>query len=284
MNQSLELNTFGLYIWLLSNLFKFPPVPDESMVKAFLGVFPKFLLMSQEDILSDTLRCLFHITAQGAHLPEVFSTLMISRIISLSLHDSTKIKARAAQVLSNLSLGDEVYTRFLIDNKLLDSLAVLVENDQSGVISDALLIISNVAMEKNTANTILNLPLFKNVIKSIEHRDRNVRAEALIAAKHLVKFAGNPNFPFQKELLENLISVIQMSDPDSILCALEVADVIFSLAVSFSSTNSLALFYDLGGIESIERLNSHPNLKIYESAAGIYKNYFEEPLAGINSS
>jgi len=275
-NRSLELNNLSLFVWLISNLFKFSPVPDESMVKSFLDILPKFLMMNQEMVLVDTLRCLFYLTIEGARLAEVFSTSMVSRIIHLCVHDSHLIREKALKVVANLSYSDEVYTRYLIDNKLLDYLAMLLDSEKSKIVQDALLIISNVAANKAYSVVVTGMQLFKVVMKKVASHDREIRNEALIAVRVCLQSRESVVGVIEKDLIDDIVAIIRFSDPETIFNALELLETILKLAAKEGLPAALNVFYESGGVEALDRLQSHPNEKIYNKALEIYHEFIED--------
>ena len=274
ISQNIELGTLGTMIWLLSNLLKFRPLPQGNIVKEFLSLLPKLLPLPYEDILVDTLRALGFITYSGENLTLVFSTMLVGRIVTFLEHDSYKIKLSALIVISNLSTGDATYMQALLDFNLINYLFQTLCIDKRNLIKESLFVLNNIVTGPWThAQKIITHKDFNHIISCLEHMDKEIRTEALYFITLLVKTHNYEFKPEELYLIEKLLNLIEYGDPEAILTVLEILERIFEIAKKNQCDDVLKKFDELGGIERLERLQSHPNGTIYQKAYGIMCNY-----------
>ena len=272
-NTQLDLVHLGLYVWLISNLLKFKPYPSSSVVKDFLNILPKLLLQSNEEILIDTLRSIFYITTEDSYISDIFNTCMISRIVFLSKHDSKKIKENALQTLCNLSTGDEVQVQYLLDNKIIEVLTETIQSEKNHLVKDSIFILTNiVGQSERFSSLLITQNVFFLVVNQLKSLDREVRTEALIFIKLCLEHAKGIQRVINQELISSLIGAMQSNDQEGIIGVFKVLKLVFS--VEDQGLAAAREFFDLGGVQVLEKLQGHPNIDIYNGSLFLLDEYF----------
>lgn len=275
ITQNIELNDLSIMIWLLSNLFKFKPQPSGNLIQEFVRLLPRLLILSHEAILIDTLRSLTYITALGEHLTTIFNTGFIGRIVMLLIHDSHKVKHCALNLVSNLSNGDELQIKTLLDNNVVDHLFKVLLVNKTNLKKDALFAISNIVLGPwEHVHSVTGHKEFKEVVSCIEHMDRDVRVEALFVLDNASNHLNYVLSFVEADVLEKLLNIFTYGDPEIILKSLGIVEKIFYSAKENNCQQVFTKFEELGGTEKMERLQSHPNPQIYEKVFRIIHQYF----------
>ena len=269
-SQSIDLSNLGIMVWLLSNLFKFRPLPSNYLMKEFIQLLPKLLPMSHEGILMDTLRTLSYITVSPEHIQAVLNTGFVGRIITLLAHESHKVKQCALNLVSNLSGGDQVQTQSLLENNLVPFLYSALAVNKTNVKRDVLFVMSNIVMGPwEHKLMILSHKEFKEVVGCVEHMDREVRIEALYVLKCS---CSDPKFllPFvEAGAMERLLNALEYGDSDIILMALDVIEKMLGSEQRMEYPNVIVKFNELAGFDRLARLQSHPNSLVYDRCSKV---------------
>lgn len=274
-SQRMDLSILDTMVWLLSNIFKYKPIPGGMcLIRDFMKLLGNLLPLSHEEILSDTLRGLANITKQGEYLQEVFNTGFVPRIINLLQHDSIKVISNTLDVLCNLSAGDDVYTKLLLDSKIAESLIPLMTSEKQYIKRNSLFVLSNIVSCPSIAQIVTLHPVFKLAMNNLIESDREIRIEALYVLANATKHTMNPLSFVDQDVFRKLLELLNYSDPEGINLVLIVFMGIFRCARENNAMDVIMKFEELGGIEQLRRLEAHPNVDIYNKVVEINNELF----------
>ncbi|OMJ94118.1 hypothetical protein SteCoe_2750 [Stentor coeruleus] len=263
-SQRMDLNILDTMVWLLSNIFKYKPIPGGmGLIRDFMKLLGNLLPLSHEEILNDTLRGLSNITKQGEYLQEVFNTGFVPRIINLLQHDSIKVISSSLDVICNLSAGDDVYSKLLLDSKIAENLIPFMTSEKPYIKRHSLFILSNIVSCTSAIQTVTSHPIFKLAMNNLIESDREIRIEALYVLANATKYTMNPLIFIDQDVFCKLLELLNYSDPEGIHLVLCVLMRIFKCARENNAMDVVMKFEELGGVEQLRRLEAHPNVDIY---------------------
>jgi Atypical Arm repeat/Importin beta binding domain/Armadillo/beta-catenin-like repeat len=272
--KNIDMSSLSKMVWLLSNLLKYKPYPPGNLQKEFIELLKNLLSLPYEEILLDTLRSIAYITSKGENITEIVNTRFVPRIISLLEHESLKIKLSALEILGNLSGGDDSQINQFIEWNLIEYVYKALTIEKGSIKASSLFILSNVTTGPwDHVSKVTSHKSFKEVVRCLDELDKNIRQEALYVISNATKHYSNALTFIEPGLLEKLLNILVYGDSEMILLALNSIENIFKCAKEHNYQEVLPKFDELGGIEKLEKLQSHPNMSIYEKAHKLLNDY-----------
>jgi hypothetical protein len=183
--------------------------------------------------------------------------------------------------VGNMTTGDDEQTQKLIDAGLLDKLKVLITQGKKFARKDALWCLSNItAGNRAQCLSVLRHSLLLDLVLAMKDCDLELRKEAMWALANLVTSIAYEEVKELVEMgvLETINESLQYKDPGLLLVALEAVSNILEAEtkdqVGASRLEFRQRFEDIGGLNTVETLQSHPNFSVYEHTAAVLTRYF----------
>jgi len=208
-------------------------------------------------------------------IQKVLDLGVLSKIISL-LELSTYLKY-CLRIIGNITNGNDNQMNQLLNFPLITMLFEKIQSATPTVKQNILWILSNIAAGTlaQKEQIIIHKELIKVVVQCCSTDSEKVKKEAGYILSNLA-FQSNEiiiSTLSQLGTLEALISLLLEQNPIIIIVALE--GIKHFLSVSNNDNNYVDKVESLGGLDKIEALQSHPNVKVYEASLEILETYYE---------
>jgi len=283
--KTMEYGVMTNSMWVLSNLVRGHPGPSNNLVREVLGVVPKVINLDYEETLAETLWLLANASEGDTNrIQLVLNTGTVQRVISLLMHSNNRIKTGALRTIGNICTGDEVQTQTIIDNGGLDKIeAVLSVGAKRVIKKEALWTLSNIAAgSAKQSYTVVSHSVFRFVKEGCSEVDYEVRKEALFVIANAT-FTGKEETirkGLEKGILKLLVENLENDDSRLLTITLETIKNVLKankehVLLTNQAVDKVSIEFDeLGGLNFLERLQSHPNQTVYDLSVEIITNYF----------
>ncbi|CAG9334141.1 unnamed protein product [Blepharisma stoltei] len=276
-----NFNGSSFVIWTLSNLSKGKPMPEEHIILDLLKIFPRAIETDNEDILVDACWILSNITDGEKYIDKVSDIGIIPKLIDLLAHPSQDVQGFASRVIGNIIVNSDKYTRTLLNLGILDNLGALLYHPRRSLKKEALLSLGNFLFGNDEqVELVISHPCMKNIVRFLLDADQNIRYEALWAIGNATH-TSNRNIikKLEKyEVLKSLVENLKDKHPKTLVVALKAIDCILEAGTQTSADTGINMlaykFQELGGVDMLEFLQSHPNVTIYNIAVHIMMKYY----------
>lgn len=270
--------------WFLSNLCRGLPPPPDHLVDLILPMLPVSLEHESRNIVADSCWILSYVT-EGKGEQGIEKVMGLGVEMTLIRHMGSKdplVQIPALRTLGNILTGNDSQAQYLLNLGIIDHLSGLMYSHNREIRKEVLWCFSNIAAGAVEQVCLLSEhPCMSSIISSISDPDNEVKREALWTL-------ANMGHIRKRSLLEKLLSlramealVLALDLPDAalLLVAMEGIARLLKSAVTFqdkaAETNDVAvLFENLEGTAKLERLQSHPSMKVYEKAVEIIGEFF----------
>lgn len=268
--------------WLLSQFFR-GPLPADALVEPAIALSPYLLSSSHSGIVSNCCWMLTYMTDQGTAkwLDQVMTLGIAPRLIDLTQSHKDNERIPALRTIGNVLFGEDKYVQTLLNLGLLDKLMIMVTNRKREIRKEAIWCCSNIAGgSKDQEKAVILHSGFSLLVTNMTDSDPEIRKEAVFCVANLAKSPDSESLSrlLAYNVLEALVQVLRIPEPDTLLVALEAISRILRAAGVSSATkaaNEVSLrFEEMSGISLLESLQRHHNLFIYEKAVEMLNEFF----------
>lgn len=184
-----------------------------------------------------------------------------------------------------LSTSDPSNTDLILFHGLLDSLGRLINTSLSFKNLKTLLwCLSNItAGTKNQIMEVLrNETIVQRVFVLMDYSNREIVREALYVLTNLIYSCEDSSailsvvYFEEFQLFRVFVKVLKVMDVGVIMEILSCLDILFKLDKELKLSGSQQMAYkfeELGGVEVLDELQKHPNLKVYEAVEKLIKDH-----------
>lgn len=168
---------------------------------------------------------------------------------------------------------------------ILDKLFQLLFTSSTQMIKEALWVISNItAGPANHVDSVVKSDLFERICVLTESKNLEIRKEALFVLCNGITGAdvvvvGEIYQKTQGRLIKILIDATNVIEKKLTMTLLDSIEAVLKLdewlGTRGTDKSICLLFEHMNGIEALEELQKHPDIKIYQRAAEILKSFFE---------
>lgn len=280
--------------WAFSNLFRGKPAPALAAVTPALPVMSTLLGNEDSEVVVDVLWAVTYFTDSGEdRITSILGTDIVPKVISyLSCQDPTK-QMPALRAVGNILTGSNEQTQAVLNMGALQPLFNLVNSSKRTLRKEACWAISNIA-----AGTPEQIQLLL-ANKGMSNLYSILLGKSIPGNANSGNSGGEANFDLKKEIawifanISSCCSEQQLKSMDpkiliSALCAnLKIKEAklialsllgikrILDLFNDSNNENVVADYIEeIGGVETIEDLQSHTKYEVYQTASDIIAQYF----------
>lgn len=270
--------------WAVSNLCRGKPAPKYDLVKKSIVTLVKVIKTSHDtELLADCCWAISHLS-DGAKekIQHVIESGAVQRLIELANHDFPSVQLPALRACGNIATGTNEQTQFVIDSGILSVAGSLLISPRPNIKKEAVWIVSNISAGTiEQLQMLVEAEVYPRISQILVDSEYDIKKEALWAVCNFVA-AARPEQVFyvvSSGCLLALCSCLNCEDSSFLVVALEGLRHILKNGQEHYVVNDSNLFADqvneCGGLEKLEKLQSHPNSKVYEKAYNLITTYFE---------
>ena len=272
--------------WTLSNLVRGKPAPNFTRIKKCLGVLYRLLNLDDEDVLGDACWALSYLTDGEDHkLQAVIEEGLVPRLIDLLYLDNTSVLTPALRTVGNLVTGTQYQTQAVIDLGGLEAIEHIMDTQTNrNMLKECVWALSNVtAGTTPQIDAIMNGEFLSRLIALCSEGEFEIRKEAAWAVTNAISGGTSEQIirMVQAGCLKVIVEFLSNKDTKLLIICLEAVEKIMGVGDTLANaktnqTNPYALEMESnGGLEAIEELQNHSQLKIHEIASKLLEEYFE---------
>jgi len=295
LQESVPVSLVRNTAWTLSNMYRGKPSPPLELVQPGMPLLKILLTHPDDEVVVDTIWAVSYATECNAIDKPTPSTQMPSvdaRIDAVAMAGILPevYKFLSAQELSkalpavrtfgNILTGSSQYTDLVLQMNILPPFLGVLKRKNRIIRKEVLWALSNVAAGTSQhVQALIDAGVIDTAYSVIKDSEYDLQKEA----GWLVSNAAVCATPEQVHdmvtnhfLLESLALVLQMTDVSLLKMALSSLETVLQTGSAMGDPNPYVVKLDSMNIaDTLDKLQQHKNSKIYESAFGIAKDFFE---------
>eukprot|EP00727_Mastigamoeba_balamuthi_P011092 m51a1_g6605 putative protein (538) ;mRNA; f:8864-10990 len=292
--QASQRKLLGNCVWALSNMFRFKPVPDASVVAAAAPVLGLVLRdTTDNEILIDAAWGLSYMTADGNdRVSAICRSGLLPSVLSLLRMDAS-IAMPALRTVGNVLASTHEMTQMMLDVGVLEYLCVLTARSaRRHLRKEACWAVSNIAAGTHThIDCLLRSNILPSIVDGMRNGDYDVRKEASWVVANLA-CGGRPDqikaVVEEPGAVAGLCEMLIAHDVKLTKAILDALKTILRAGVQLgskmgTSENPYAnVVEECGGLDKLEELQNHENSTIYEKSVELLEEFFDAAEASEN--
>lgn len=266
--------------WTLSNLCRGKPLPAFTLVSHSIPVLANLLYCNDDDVLVDaTWAISFLSDGPNERIDAIIQSGVVKRLAELLLHPSAQIAALRA--IGNIATGNDSQTQTLLNTNMLSSIPHLLSHQKKSVRKEACWTISNItAGNRAQIKQVIDHGIIPPLVNLLNQDDFDVKKEAIWALSNATSGGSEEQIDYlvQKGCIASFCAQLSCKDAKMISVALEGLQNILQRGahLTAASENPYAIkVEECGGLDSLEKLQEHPNRDIYEKAVRLLEDFFD---------
>jgi hypothetical protein len=252
-------------VWCAANLCKGKPPASEYVRQIIRNTVVGLLKEKDLEIVKYAVEAVFY-CAQITENEEKERELL-ERLCELTDCGEKGVEFLAVKTINNLVICEENTADFILEKGMLDKISEFLDEGMHNKSSEALLLLSNLCAEKleNTEGVIRH-KAFGQALECIG--DEYLTSDALWVVYNLSKKDEAQDLLVEKGTIQAVIRALAMRNPEFPSLALEILDLLLE------KPENREIFESSNGLEALERLQCHPNLKVHQLAADLLAKHF----------
>ena len=279
--------------WFITNMLKFQIFEYTAIFEKCVEILLLFIKTEDEEIINDCLWGLSYASeTDNINLVDfLIKERLCEYLYNLSIISRENIILPIIRITGNLSSNEDAKVDKLIDQGCIKFLGKNVFHKNHQIRKESLWAISNIIGNDSQINKIFTANLIPNIFYSVRDPDYEVMTEAIWVIGNLINTSN----------LENCVKLIDANVLDPILYLLSNYMDSYTLILTLNTIEKLLehgkyarhvheynpfvkLFVEKGGLESIEKLQSHKNEKIYALVSNLIDNYFSDFIKNMETN
>ena len=185
--------------------------------------------------------------------------------------------------LVSLVAGNDQQTQHAMECKALDALVPLLDHEKKNVRKEACWTLSNIAA--GTFKQVENLvhfvssdgvPVIRKIVKLACEGEWEVRKEAAWILANICTVGNITNIQalVDNSALTAIVRLLPVEDIKIVMVALEALEAVLRKSLEAGQRWDL-IIEEIGGQDSLEKLQDHDSDEVYQKSMGILKRYFD---------
>jgi len=155
LEQTSDVKSLRIYVWALSNCWKWKPRPKWNLVSQSLIKLKEMIHHSDDEVLWQACTALHYLSENRVNeqiqaIIDVLEDCGICRLLELCTHSKTGVQFMALNTIGNIVSGSDSQTQFIIDNNALPILMTLLAGNTNQIVKTTCFAISNIAAGSHT--------------------------------------------------------------------------------------------------------------------------------------
>ena len=257
LNMTKSKAVAGNAAWCISNLCKGRPYPGESVISAVLKEIPMALLHDDKTVVFHACEAIYYATSNKFCSGDLES-IWVSKLIELLNCGDSEIEFTSLKIMGNLVFNSDAIIKVLLDMDLLDNITHFLERGEVHVKKEALLLVSNLcAGPVDVSETIISHQSFRTALEFLKNENLALKCEAVWILKNINSSSPAWNLIVELGVVEELIKILDIMNPSLLKLVLGI------LNAMLDKSEIKYRFSEAGGIDTLEKLQKHPNTMIY---------------------
>ncbi|CAF0836096.1 unnamed protein product [Adineta steineri] len=278
--------------WVIVNLcrHKEPPLA----VGAIQELLPalKYLLAFQDtNILVDCTWALAYLLDCGNEVIQVITDSgVLPQIIKFLNHDEIKIVTPALRAIGNVVTGTDEQTQLVLNHGALNYFPKLFKSKKEKLNKESVWFLSNItAGNQQQIQAVLDAQLISDVIHHLQYSGIQIQKEAAWCISNLT-MSGSPDqiqYIIDQHVIPALCNLLQQPDTQVLQVCLDALHNILKQSSAIKLESITREIEECGGLDKIERLQTHSNGDIYKQSYEIIDKFFsneadDEDISSMN--
>lgn len=256
-------------IWTLSNLCRGKPQPDIVQISPALPVLSQILRECNDDeAIVDAAWAISYLSdGDDSRIQSILDLSILPNLVHMISTNNTSKIVPALRAIGNIVSGNDSQTQAVLDAGALSALSDLLLHSKKSIRKETCWVLSNIAAgTQSQLNALFQTKdLVSRVIRQLNSTvEWDVRKESAWVVCNLITSSTQSKLMQLIELgvISPLCDLLTSGDARIILITLDAIEILIRQSSGLSDVTQL--IEEAGGVDILEKLQEHENVKIYE--------------------